>query len=184
MTNRLRPEEIHSRYRDQISTQDYTPRERIEGVKIVELRRFVEDGGSFCELARFDEKGELIGLPGFRPSQVNASEMLPGTIKAFHLHYNQEDAWFVSPSQRLLVGLKDLREDSPTKDVEMRFVLGDGRAQLLYIPRGVLHGVANVWPQSATILYFVNQFFDAKDPDERRLPWDLMGADFWEIQKG
>ncbi len=184
MTKPLSPSDIHDRYRDQITTQDYSGRVRIDGVQIVDLRRFVEDGGSFCELARFDDKGELVGLPGFRPSQVNASEMLPGTIKAFHLHYNQEDAWFVSPSQRLLVGLKDLREGSPTLNVSMRFVLGDGRAQLLYIPRGVLHGVANVWSDPSTILYFVNQCFDAADPDERRLPWDLMGADFWELQKG
>jgi len=184
MSKRLRLDEIAAAYRDRITTQDYAARPRIDGVQIVDLRRFVEDGGSFCELGRLDEKGELIGLAGFRPNQMNASEMLPGTIKAFHLHYHQEDAWFVSPSQRLLVGLADLREGSKTQGATMRLVLGDGRAQLLYIPRGVAHGVANVWSDRATILYFVNQQFDATDPDERRLPWDLLGAEFWDIQKG
>jgi dTDP-4-dehydrorhamnose 3,5-epimerase len=110
--------------------------------------------------------------------------MLPGTIKAFHLHFNQEDVWFVMPYDRLLIGLFDARENSKTYKQSMRFVMGAGRAQILYLPRGVAHGLANIWQQPANMIYFVNQQFDANQPDEQRLPWDTLGADFWEIKKG
>ncbi|MBV9851097.1 MAG: dTDP-4-dehydrorhamnose 3,5-epimerase, partial [Armatimonadetes bacterium] len=53
-----------------------------------------------------------------------------------------------------------------------------------YIPRGVAHGGANVGLVPATILYYVNQRFDISDPDERRLPWDILGEDFWKVTPG
>ena len=34
------------------------------------------------------------------------------------------------------------------------------------------------------LMYFVNQQFSVETPDERRLPWDACGADFWSIQPG
>jgi dTDP-4-dehydrorhamnose 3,5-epimerase len=114
--------------------------------------------------------------------QVNYSVLQPGTIKAWHLHKHQEDAWFVPPSGRLLVGLLDARQGQG--GASMRFVLGDGKAQLLLIPRGVAHGVANPFQAPQPMLYLVNQQFSAERPDEHRLPWDLLGKDFWAIQPG
>jgi dTDP-4-dehydrorhamnose 3,5-epimerase len=84
----------------------------------------------------------------------------------------------------MLVGLVDTRADSPTKDAQMRIVLGAGRYQLLFVPRGVAHGVINQATTSGTVFYFVNQKFSIDDPDERRLPWDMLGADFWKMTPG
>jgi dTDP-4-dehydrorhamnose 3,5-epimerase len=97
---------------------------------------------------------------------------------------NQEDVWFVPPGDRLLVGLVDVREHSPTYQTSMRLVMGAGKARLLFIPRGVAHGAANLGSHPAGIIYFVNQAFDADRPDEHRLPHDLLGVDFWTIQPG
>jgi len=141
-------------------------------------------GGSFAELIRLDESGRLIAIPSFQVRQSSYSQMLPGAIKAFHLHYNQEDVWFVPPTDRLLVGLVDVRADSPTAGVSMRFVMGAGKGQLLYIPRGVAHGAANIGQSPMTILYFVNQHFNLGDPDERRLPYDILGREFWDMEQG
>ena len=116
--------------------------------------------------------------------QINYSEILPGAIKAGHYHFNQDDIWFVPPSSRALVGLKDLREGSKTYDVVQRLIMGDGQASLLFIPRGVLHGVANLWQKPASLIYFVNQNFDADKPDEHRLSQEEFGEGFWEIAKG
>jgi dTDP-4-dehydrorhamnose 3,5-epimerase-like enzyme len=66
----------------------------------------------------------------------------------------------------------------------MRFVMGAGRSRLLLIPRGVAHGAANPWTEVAPMFYFVNQQFSLSEPDERRLPWDAFGADFWEMVRG
>jgi dTDP-4-dehydrorhamnose 3,5-epimerase len=148
------------------------------------LRLLTDDGVSFAELVRFDDEGNLLAIPEFKVRQSSYSLVLPGAIKAFHLHYNQEDVWFVPPTDRLLIGLVDARKASPTYGATMRFVMGGGKAQLLYIPRGVGHGGANIGTQPVTILYYVNQRFDLSDPDERRLPWDIVGEDFWKITPG
>jgi len=151
---------------------------------VIDLRLMVDDGGSFSELVRLNEEGCLEAIPEFKVRQCSFSNVMPGAIKAFHLHFNQEDVWFVPPSDRLLVGLVDARVSSPTRDQTMRMVLGAGRGQLLYIPRGVAHGCANVWSEPSSVFYFVSQHFNLKDPDERRLPFDITGADFWTITPG
>jgi len=175
---------IGQEYADDLSVQDYSKKTPIEGVQLINLNLFVDDGGSLAEIVRLDNEGNLQLIPDFKARQTTFSQVLPGVIKAFHLHYNQEDVWFVMPYDRLLIGLFDARKDSPTYNKSMRFVMGAGRAQILYLPRGVAHGMANPWQHPANMVYFVNQCFDPNQPDEHRLPWDSLGADFWEIRKG
>lgn len=179
----LQPDDLGA-FKSQLTTQDYSPTRYIDGVEIIELRPSSDEGGDFMELARLSPSGELLAKPGMHVTQINFSRVLPGAIKAFHLHFNQEDVWFVPPTDRLLVGLVDVRETSPTFNQHMRFVLGANRARLLYIPRGVAHGAANVWPMPTQLMYLVNQHFSLEQPDEHRLPWDICGADFWTIQPG
>ncbi len=181
---KLTPNDFGPDYLPHLTTQGYGGGRRIDGIKIIDLRLLKDDGGSFAELVRFDEQGNLEAIPEFKVRQSSYSLVLPGAIKAFHLHFNQEDVWFVPPTDRLLIGLVDARKASPTLGMTMRFVMGGGKAQLLYIPRGVGHGGANIGTQPATILYYVNQRFDITDPDERRLPYDIVGEDFWRIAPG
>lgn len=183
-SGRLRLEDLDPAYQAQLTTQEYTSKRRIDGVKIIDLRLMNDDGGSFAELARFDTNGFLEAVPGFQVRQTSYSVVLPGAIKAFHLHYGQDDVWFVPPTDRLLIGLIDARDASETKSESMRFVMGAGRAQLLFIPRGVGHGCANIGNTPSTVLYFVNQQFNLEDPDERRLPWDMLGEAFWKVTHG
>ncbi|MEO7718794.1 MAG: dTDP-4-dehydrorhamnose 3,5-epimerase family protein [Capsulimonas sp.] len=180
----LAPSDLGPEFRDMVTTQQYDPAPRIDGIRLIDLRLMSDDGGSFAELVRLDEEGNLEGVPGFKVRQSSYSLMLPGAIKAFHLHYNQEDVWFVPPTDRILVGLIDARKDSPSYNVRMRIAMGGGKTQLLYIPRGVAHGAANLTAQPAVIFYYVNQHFSLADPDERRLPWDAGGKDFWEMTRG
>jgi dTDP-4-dehydrorhamnose 3,5-epimerase len=170
---------IGSDFRDQATTQSYGGSTPIEGIRFFDLRLFSDEGGDFCELCRFNPDGTLQAVPEFRAAQTSYSYMEPGTIKAWHLHRQQEDLWFVPPYDRCLVGLLDVREASPTYKQTMRFALGVGRARLLLIPRGVAHGVANLTSLPASMIYFVNRAFDPENPDEHRMPWDLLGAQFW-----
>jgi dTDP-4-dehydrorhamnose 3,5-epimerase-like enzyme len=169
----------------QLTKQSYVAAAKIDGVRFIELKEFVDDGGSFLELGRF-EKGVLAGVADFEARQMNYSRVLPGVVKATHIHKNQEDVWFVPADSRVLVGLQDLRAGSKTEGLQMRFVLGAGKSQLLVIPRGVAHGLANPYSKTATVIYFVNQQFsaDEKACDEFRFPPDFFGKDFWEIRKG
>ncbi len=168
-----------------LTTQQYGGGGRIDGVKILDLRLLTDDGGSFAELVRFDEEGNLEAIPEFKVRQSSYSLVLPGAIKAFHLHFNQEDVWFVPPTDRLLIGLVDARKDSPTYQATMRFVMGGGPgASALHPARG------GAWRRQyrdcsrRRFCTMSTSSFDLQDPDERRLPWDIVGADFWQMTPG
>jgi len=170
---------------EQYAVQDYRPRQRIEGVEIVELKRFNDDGGSMTELGRLND-GVHQQLPGFVARQMNYSTMDPLAIKAFHLHKRQTDVWFVPPSDKILLVLADVRAGSATEGQVMRIVLGDGVSRLIRIPPGVAHGCKNLRPATnSTIIYFVDvQFSTDANCDEGRLPWDHFGAQVWDVERG
>ena len=162
--------------------QDYGKRPVIDGVEVVELRRFNDDGGSLVELLRL-EGGAATGIDGFTPAQVTYSVVQPGVVKAFHLHHEQSDLWFVRPEDRVLLVLLDVRNGTATENGQMRIMLGDGRSRLVRIPPGVAHGCRNLGRHPASIIYFTDRQFSA-DPernDEGRLPWDFAGREIWDV---
>ena len=167
------------------SLQDYSSAPEIDGVQVVDLKRFHDDGGSFIELGRL-HGGLHAAFPGFEVKQINYSEMDPGVIKAFHLHRRQTDVWFVPAEDKMLLVLLDVRAESPSRNVHRRLVLGAGTSRLVRIPPGVAHGVKNLAPTRGHIIYFVDtQFSPAADTcDEGRLPWDFAGAAIWDVARG
>jgi len=181
----LTPEDVHDEKRNLLSKQDYSPKAKIDGVQVIPLRTFSDDGGYFLEITRIGEVA-FEAFPEFKTKQINCSEVHPGVIKAGHVHFNQEDIWFVPPSHKVIAGLMDMRKHSPTYGNKMRIVLGGGDAKLLYIPRGVAHGYSNPYPDSQILFYFVNQQFsaDPNESDEWRIPYDAFGDGFWEMTKG
>jgi dTDP-4-dehydrorhamnose 3,5-epimerase-like enzyme len=84
----------------------------------------------------------------------------------------------------MILGLWDTRENSATKDVKMKIVMGNGVSRLVLVPRGVAHGVVNVASTPGTIFYVVNNHFTLEAPDEHRISWDRLGSKFWEVEKG
>jgi len=165
--------------------QDYSAVPPIEGVEIVTLRRFNDDGGSMTELGRLDG-GTHKDLPGFVVRQINYSAVEPLAIKAFHLHQRQTDVWYVPPSDKLLLVLADVRKGSATEGEVRRLVLGDGNSRLVRIPPGVAHGCKNLRPSATSVIvYFVDVEFSAgEDCDEGRLPWDHFGSGVWDVERG
>jgi dTDP-4-dehydrorhamnose 3,5-epimerase len=166
------------------SHQDYSPRTPIEGVEIIQLRRFNDDGGSMTELGRITG-GLLEGVEGFEARQINYSVVEPQAIKAFHLHQRQTDVWYVPPSDKMLLVLADVRKGSPTEGSVMRIVLGDCNSRLVRIPPGVAHGCRNLRTEATSvIIYFVDvQFSVGDDCDEGRLPWDHFGEEVWDVTR-
>jgi dTDP-4-dehydrorhamnose 3,5-epimerase len=142
------------------------------------------EDGTFEDLLRLDETGHLELFPEIQVRQINRSKLLPGSIKAWHLHFKQEDVWYVAPEDHMILGLWDTRENSPTKGKTMKIVMGNGVSKVVVVPRGVAHGVVNVAATPGSIFYFVNNQFKIADADERRLKWDALGASFWEVEKG
>ena len=147
--------------------QSYGPSPSIEGVQVVELKRFADDGGSMTELARLTD-GQAQAFAGFTVRQVNYSEVEPGAIKAFHLHQRQTDIWYVPPSDRMLVVLLDVRAGSKTEGTRMRLTLGAGGSRMVRIPPGVAHGCRAL--ERTHLLYITSNVYDPDD--EGRIPHD------------
>jgi dTDP-4-dehydrorhamnose 3,5-epimerase len=176
--------------RKRLARQSYAPRLPIPGVALSEVSVARSADGLFAEIARVDGEGAVQGIEDFRPVQWNWSLLQPGAVKAWHLHFNQDDLFIVPPDATLLVGLVDLRRDvqpsAEARSTPQSYVLGAGRCHRLLIPRGVAHGVANLGTEPQALLYAVNAFFTA-DPersDEWRLPWNHFGAEFWSMGRG
>jgi dTDP-4-dehydrorhamnose 3,5-epimerase-like enzyme len=67
---------INAEGEGRLLVQDYGGRPSIDGVQIVELKRFNDDGGAITELGRLNA-GMHSQLPGFECKQMNYSEMEP-----------------------------------------------------------------------------------------------------------
>ena len=50
-----RPETLHPDVAPHVTLQDYSARPAIDGVALLDLQRFVDDGGSFLELGRLSK---------------------------------------------------------------------------------------------------------------------------------
>jgi len=164
-------------------TQSYASNKQIEGVKILPIRAFQADEGDFSEVVRFSNGGKLEGLDDFEIRQINRTRLFPNSIKAWHVHERQDEVWYVPPSFHLVAGLWDIRVGSPTLNHTMKFVLGSNVSQLLFVPKGVAHGTVNFSSQTAELFYFVSQQFNLENPDECRIHWDHLGADFWKPER-
>lgn len=175
---------IDKKYQQQAAVQNYQLKQEIEGVELVKSNLFATADGNFAEILRYNE-GQIPGIEqDVVIRQLNWSYIMPQTIKAYHYHLHQKDVWFCPPVDRLLVNLHDLRQDSPTFDHHATYVLGAGLNTILVIPEGVAHGCANLYHRPMSLFYAVTQQFDPQNPDEHRLPWDLFGAERWELEKG
>lgn len=160
--------------------QEYGKAAAIDGVEFHALVRHHDDGGSMMEIGRL-ASGRLGALPDFEVAQINYSTLEPGAIKAFHVHRKQTDVWFVPPEDRVLLVLVDVREGS--RGARVRTVLGGGSSRLVKIPPGVAHGCRNIGSATARIVYLTDLHFspDPNETDEGRLPWDMAGAEVWEM---
>src|SRR2546423_13029470 len=84
--------------------QSYGPGPSIDGVELVELKRFSDDGGTMTELARLAD-GRPQAFAGFTLRQGNYSEGEPGAVKGVHGHPRPTGIWVVPPRDPMLVGL-------------------------------------------------------------------------------
>lgn len=119
-----------------------------------------------------DERGVLIELfrsawtPGFAPVQWNLVHNVGNVLRGFHCHVRHTDL-LAMVTGSMVLGLKDLRRESPTHDTSATVVLTPDTG-LVLIPPGVGHGFAFVEP--ASLLNAVSHEW-SKD-DELGCRWD------------
>lgn len=183
MSKFLTIDDIDPKVGSKIYQQDYSEKPVIDGLKIVNLKNHIGEDGDFCEIFRVDGNNELENFSGFKIAQINSTKLTPGSIKAWHLHFKQDEIWHLVSPGRILAGIWDIRKNSKTNGITMRIVLDGNHPQFLLIPHGVAHGSLNLMQKPVDLFYFVNQKFDIKDPDEKRIPWDLLGKEFWNPKR-
>lgn len=150
----------------------------IQGVKIRELTRHVDERGYVMEILRNNDE-EFIKF-----GQVYVSAAFPGIIKAWHCHTRQVDL-FCCIHGNARVGLYDDREDSATCGEAEGIVIGELNPAIVQIPRRVWHGFMALGGEVAVVLNVPTETYNREDPDELRR--DLHDPDIpfeWHVEGG
>lgn len=151
----------------------------IEGVVIVEPRRFGDDRGYFMETFKLEEfKANVCDI---KFVQDNESFSSRGVLRGLHFQRGEfSQAKLVRVSRgRVLDVAVDLRAGSPTYGRHVAVELSDENARQLFIPRGFAHGFV-VLSDVAQFQYKVDNIYAPQS--EATLKFDdlALGID-WRI---
>ena len=109
----------------------------LPGVRVLDLKKNVDDRGSFAELMRSDWK-ELLGDDTI--VQVNLSQSYPGMIRGWHRHARGQVDYFIVLNGSLKICAYDDRQDSKTRGQLDEVVAAGERLQVVRIPGFYWHG--------------------------------------------
>lgn len=124
-------------------------------------------------LTHRDGRGELTEIfrtawaPTDPPVQSNLVRSGANTLRGIHVHLRRTD-YVAGIDGRVIVGLKDLRRNSPTYLKDARYELKGSEVRLLNIPPGVGHGF--YFPVESLMYISVTHYFDPED--ELGYRWD------------
>jgi dTDP-4-dehydrorhamnose 3,5-epimerase len=136
----------------------------IAGVVIKELVSHGEERQIFREIIRVTDDFFSEGF-----GQLSMASMNPDCTKAWHIHKQQVDWWYV-PFGALKLVLYDARPDSPTYKEMQEFLLGPEYGQLVVkIPPGVAHG-SKVIGGVTHLFYVTSKTYSPAE--EGRIPHD------------
>ncbi len=136
----------------------------IEGVVRYPLEVHGDERGEFVEIFRNQ------WLDNFAPVQWNFLRSAGNVLRGFHCHIHHTDL-LAMVEGTMILGLKDLRVESPTHGVSEVIVLRP-TTELLMIPPGIGHGF--YFPEPAMLVYSVSHVWSTED--ELGCRWDRFGA--------
>jgi dTDP-4-dehydrorhamnose 3,5-epimerase len=123
------------------------------GVEVLNLSTHIDDRGSLTELLR-------LSWTEFKPKQFNYVRSEPNVLRGVHIHKRHNDYLIFTKGQALL-GLRDLRHDSPTFMQGGLFPFSGEQLKAVIIPTGVAHGF--YFSTEAEHVYLVDHYHDADD---------------------
>ncbi len=126
----------------------------IHGVILCPFATHADSRGALTEVFRRDWD--------FAPDSVqwNYVRSEAGVLRGVHLHVKHAD-YLVVLEGSAIVGLRDMRPHSPTRDKSRLLELSAENLQALIIPPGVAHGF--YFPQSAAHIYSTTEYWDSAD---------------------
>jgi dTDP-4-dehydrorhamnose 3,5-epimerase len=131
------------------------------GVELHRLQPHADARGVFTEL--FRDSWEL----GVEPAQWNLVRSEANVLRGIHAHWRHAD-YLTVVAGRAVIGLHDLREDSPTEGLGTVVELAADDPHALTIPTGVAHGF--YFPEPSLHVYAVSHEWDPED--ELGCRWD------------
>lgn len=156
----------------------HTSPKLIDGIKIQPVALWPDDRGYFLEIQRM-RQGIAAHFP-LESSQISAALNYPGTIKAFHIHFEQSDCW-TPVMGTMQVVLVDLRPESPTYGKRNTLYVGTLRPWQILIPPRVAHGYKVVGMDPAMLVYMTDRYYNPAD--EGRIVYNHAGINYdWETQ--
>jgi dTDP-4-dehydrorhamnose 3,5-epimerase len=148
----------------------------IEGVKVIPLKKFVDERGIVMHMLKStDPHFEQFG-------EIYFSCIFPNAIKAWHLHTKMSLNYAVVVGNIKLV-LYDKREDSPTYRQLQEIFMGEDNYILVQIPPGILNGFKAVGNQKAIVANCATHPYDPAeiiriDPFDKEINYN------WDIKHG
>lgn len=132
-----------------------------DGVRLMPLTMHADERGDFTELFR----NEWYETP--LPVQWNVSRSNANVLRGMQVHALHWD-YFCVIAGEMLVGLHDLRPDSPTHRESAMLSLIADRLQVLAIPPGVVHG----FYAPTRLIHVIGASRYYLPSDHRRCRWD------------
>lgn len=141
----------------------------LPGVVVHPIVRRFDDRGYFAEALRADW-GTLLGDD--RVAQVNLSWSYPGVVRGWHRHQRGQVDYFLVLQGTLRICAYDDRRDSPSRGQLDQIVASGSDPHIIRIPGHYWHGTLTLGQEPSLTVYFTNQLYDYRDPDEDRRPWN------------
>jgi dTDP-4-dehydrorhamnose 3,5-epimerase len=130
-------------------------------LRLTPLEPHSDDRGTFIELYREEWKTDV------EPIQWNAVHSEANVLRGVHVHPTHDD-YLTIVRGRATIGLRDLRDDSPTVGATACVELSQERPTAITIPHGVAHGF--YFHEPSTHIYSVSHYWDLAD--ELGCRWD------------
>lgn len=141
----------------------------LEGVTVTNLNKNPDERGFFTEVARKDWL-DLFGEKWI--SQANLSQSYPGIIRAWHRHARGQIDYFMVLRGAMKIVAYDGNKESKTYSKIVEVVASEDKLQVVTIPGHYWHGTKTLGNNPSLTMYFVNNLYDYKSPDEERRAWN------------
>ncbi len=142
------------------------------GVQLHPLQSHDDHRGNMTEAFREE------WTDGVEPVQWNFFRSAAGVLRGVHVHVVHDDVALVLEG-RATLGLRDVREDSPSYGTTVALDLSGAARTSVVIPHGVLHGF--LFREPTTLLVGVTSYYDPADDfeclwsdPELGIPWPDM----------
>lgn len=119
-----------------------------------------ENNFSYELPAHRDERGSLVELIKSREAgQVFMSTSREGVIRGNHYHHTKVEKFCV------IKGTANIHLRKINSDKLITYTVSDQKLEMVDIPPGFTHSIENVTDDEIIILFWVNEIFDADQPD-------------------